>query len=201
MPGLSGRMSTVIKAKISKLLDRAEDPGETLDYSGRIEEAAEIAGIGFEKVRDQGLSSVLGLLSSDRATRLLRLGRWDEADAALLTGLDAVLAGVTGSATLSERALLDILRGQFDEASERLAEAARAQGHVVGSMWTGPMNPVPMTPARNWFTLLMEDIMTSCQTVVAKEYQKRRTMQLLRDRATHKKAGGSARTRALMNAW
>src|SRR6476659_7110462 len=33
MPGLAGRMSTVIKAKISKLLDRAEDPGETLDYS------------------------------------------------------------------------------------------------------------------------------------------------------------------------
>jgi phage shock protein A len=33
MPGIGGRMSTVIKAKISKLLDRAEDPGETLDYS------------------------------------------------------------------------------------------------------------------------------------------------------------------------
>ncbi len=33
MPGMSGRMSTVIKAKISKLLDRAEDPQETLDYS------------------------------------------------------------------------------------------------------------------------------------------------------------------------
>src|SRR5213083_1284538 len=33
MPGMGGRMSTVIKAKISKLLDRAEDPGETLDYS------------------------------------------------------------------------------------------------------------------------------------------------------------------------
>src|SRR3982074_1777274 len=33
MPGLSGRMSTVIKSKISKLLDRAEDPSETLDYS------------------------------------------------------------------------------------------------------------------------------------------------------------------------
>ena len=32
MAGLSGRMSTVIKAKISKLLDRAEDPGETLEY-------------------------------------------------------------------------------------------------------------------------------------------------------------------------
>jgi phage shock protein A len=33
MPGMGGRMSTVIKAKISRLLDRAEDPGETLDYS------------------------------------------------------------------------------------------------------------------------------------------------------------------------
>src|ERR1044072_4240617 len=33
MAGLAGRMSTVIKAKVSKLLDRAEDPGETLDYS------------------------------------------------------------------------------------------------------------------------------------------------------------------------
>ncbi len=33
MPGVSGRMSTVIKAKISKLLDRAEDPAETLEYS------------------------------------------------------------------------------------------------------------------------------------------------------------------------
>src|SRR4051812_6230718 len=33
MPGTSGRFTTIIKAKISKLLDRAEDPGETLDYS------------------------------------------------------------------------------------------------------------------------------------------------------------------------
>src|SRR3954470_8744283 len=31
--GMGGRMSTVIKAKISKLLDRAEDPSETLEYS------------------------------------------------------------------------------------------------------------------------------------------------------------------------
>src|SRR5277367_3347362 len=33
MAGLTGRMSTVVKAKISKLLDKAEDPAETLDYS------------------------------------------------------------------------------------------------------------------------------------------------------------------------
>jgi phage shock protein A len=33
VPGMTGRMSTVIKAKISKLLDKAEDPSETLEYS------------------------------------------------------------------------------------------------------------------------------------------------------------------------
>ncbi|MDP9401704.1 MAG: PspA/IM30 family protein [Actinomycetota bacterium] len=33
MPGLSGRMSTVIKSKLSRIMDRAEDPEETLDYS------------------------------------------------------------------------------------------------------------------------------------------------------------------------
>src|SRR5215218_7033918 len=33
MPGLMSRTMTVIKAKLSKLLDRAEDPRETLDYS------------------------------------------------------------------------------------------------------------------------------------------------------------------------
>ena len=33
MPGMMNRASTIVRAKISKLLDRAEDPGETLDYS------------------------------------------------------------------------------------------------------------------------------------------------------------------------
>jgi phage shock protein A len=33
MPGLEGRFSTLMKAKVSAVLDRAEDPAETLDYS------------------------------------------------------------------------------------------------------------------------------------------------------------------------
>jgi phage shock protein A len=33
MPGLEGRFSTLVKAKVSAVLDRAEDPAETLDYS------------------------------------------------------------------------------------------------------------------------------------------------------------------------
>ena len=33
MAGLMGRAGVVVKSKFSKILDRAEDPGETLDYS------------------------------------------------------------------------------------------------------------------------------------------------------------------------
>ncbi len=33
MPGMGGRMSTVIKSKINRLLDKAEDPSETIEYS------------------------------------------------------------------------------------------------------------------------------------------------------------------------
>ena len=33
MPGLMGRAGTLVRAKFSKFLDRAEDPNETLDYS------------------------------------------------------------------------------------------------------------------------------------------------------------------------
>jgi phage shock protein A len=33
MPGLIGRATTIIKAKFSRVLDRAENPAETLDYS------------------------------------------------------------------------------------------------------------------------------------------------------------------------
>ena len=32
MPGLSGRFSTLFKSKVSRMLDRAEDPAETLEY-------------------------------------------------------------------------------------------------------------------------------------------------------------------------
>jgi phage shock protein A len=33
MPGTTGRISTLTKAKISGLLDRLENPAETIDYA------------------------------------------------------------------------------------------------------------------------------------------------------------------------
>jgi DNA-binding CsgD family transcriptional regulator len=113
--------------------------GETLDWAGRIDDGAELAGVGVHTAIEQGIGPLAALLASDQALRLLRLGRWDEADAALATAMDAAIGGVTGGAALAGRALLDVLRGRFDEAGDTLGEAERAQENAVGSMWTGPL--------------------------------------------------------------
>jgi phage shock protein A len=92
MPGLSGRMSTVIKAKISHLLDRAEDPAETLDYSyeKQLEQLQNvkrgIADIVTSKKRLQmqeaGIKDKIAKLD-DQARRALAAGQEDLARAAL----------------------------------------------------------------------------------------------------------------------
>src|ERR671911_1505219 len=110
MPGLMSRASTVVKAKLSKLLDRAEDPGETLDYS--YEKQLEllqnvkrgIADVVTSKKRLQLQSTQLeqGLVKLEtQARQALSQGREDLARAALerksavqsqLQGLDQQVA-------------------------------------------------------------------------------------------------------------
>lgn len=60
MPGVSGRMSTMVKAKVSALLDRAEDPAETLDYS-------------YEKQLEQLQSVKRGITDLVTATKRLQM--------------------------------------------------------------------------------------------------------------------------------
>jgi DNA-binding CsgD family transcriptional regulator len=124
---------------IEELIRAHINLGETLDWAGRIGEAAELAGVGAHTAIEQGMGALAALLASDQALRLLRLGRWDEADAALVTAMDAAIGGVTAGAALAGRALLDVLRGRFDEGFETVQEAERAQENAVGSMWTGPL--------------------------------------------------------------
>ncbi len=113
--------------------------GETLDRAGRVAEAAELAAEGVDAVVEQGIGPLSALLASDRALRMVRLGGWDEAEAAVTAALDVAVGGVHAAAALSGRALLDVLRGRFDEVDETLEEANRAQAHVRGSMWTAPV--------------------------------------------------------------
>ena len=77
-----------------------------------------------------------------QAVRLLRLGRWDDADLAVARALDAAVGGVHAAAALAGRGLLDVLRGRFDDVADTVEEARRAQENALGSMWTGPVTIV-----------------------------------------------------------
>ena len=112
MAGLMSRASTVVKAKLSKLLDRAEDPTETLDYS--YEKQLEllqnvkrgVADVVTAKKRLQLQTSQLeqSVVKLDKQARqALGAGREDLARAALerksavqqqLQGLDQQIAGL-----------------------------------------------------------------------------------------------------------
>ena len=113
--------------------------GETLDRAGRIAEAAKLAGDGEVVAIEQGISPIAALLASDEAVRLLRLGRWDDADLAVARALDVAVGGVHAAAALAGRGLLDVLRGRFDDVADTVEEAQRAQENALGSMWTGPV--------------------------------------------------------------
>jgi DNA-binding CsgD family transcriptional regulator/tetratricopeptide (TPR) repeat protein len=113
--------------------------GETLDRAGRVADAAELAGDGVAVAVEQGISAIGALLASDQALRLIRLGRWDEADLALARALDAAVGGVHAAAALAGRGLLDVLRGRFDDVADAVEEAERTQENALGSMWTGPV--------------------------------------------------------------
>jgi DNA-binding CsgD family transcriptional regulator len=116
--------------------------GETLDRAGRVAEAAKLAADGEAVAIEQGTSAIASLLASDAAVRLLRLGRWDEADVAVARALDAAVGGVHAAAALAGRGLIDVLRGRFDEVADTVEEAKRAQENALGSMWTGPVTIV-----------------------------------------------------------
>jgi phage shock protein A len=112
MAGLWERTTTVIKAKFSKLLDKAEDPGETLDYSyeKQIQMVQNvkrgIADVVTAKKRLQMQSEKLQqevVKLDDQARKALAAGREDLARGALerkafaqqqLQGLDQQIAGL-----------------------------------------------------------------------------------------------------------
>ena len=136
--------------------------GETLDRAGRLADAAKLAGDGEVVAIEQGISPIGALLASDAAVRLLRLGRWDDADLAVARALDAAVGGVHAAAALAGRGLLDVLRGRFDDVADTVEEARRAQENALGSMWTGPVTIVAAELA-----LWRGDPLAACDEVAA----------------------------------
>src|SRR5215213_746723 len=162
MPGLAGRMSTVVKSKISRMLDRAEDPGETLDYGYQkqvelLQNVKKgIADVVTSKKRLQMQSSKLeqNIVKLDtQARQALSQGREDLARKTLaqteLQSLDQQVKELEGqqeALTANEQKLRqkieqfrtkkEVIKAQYSaaEAQVRISEAANGVGEQMADL-------------------------------------------------------------------
>jgi phage shock protein A len=122
MPGLSGRMSTVVKAKISKLLDRAEDPAETLEYS-------------YQKQVEQLQNVKKGI--ADVVTAKKRLQLQEEAQKAQVVKLDtqARQALAAGKEDLARTALerKNVIQTDLQSLDSQIAALEQQQEQLTAS--------------------------------------------------------------------
>ncbi|MBO3749803.1 AAA family ATPase [Streptosporangiaceae bacterium NEAU-GS5] len=98
-----------------------------LELLGRHQEAIDFAGTGVELARRTGRARTTGaFLAGNMIESMLRLGRWREAEAALLQALRCEPEGVFAVALVDQLAHLTVLTGRTEE-GERLAEQVRRQ--------------------------------------------------------------------------
>jgi phage shock protein A len=120
MPGLTGRFNTLMKTKISSVLDRAEDPGETLDYS-------------YEKqleLLQQAKSGIADIVTSKK--RLQQQEGSLHAQVAKLDG-QARQALAAGNEDLSRQALTrkQMIQDELGSLDEQVADLERQQQQLT----------------------------------------------------------------------
>ncbi len=122
MPGLRGRLSTVLKAKTSAALDRAEDPAQTLDYS-------------YEKQLELMANVKNGI--TEVATSRKRLQNQQDALREQVATLDgqARQALAAGNEELSRAALerKQGVQGEIGSIDAQVADLERQQEQLTGS--------------------------------------------------------------------
>src|ERR687895_2245080 len=143
--GLFERMSMVIKAKLSRLLDRAEDPGETLDYS--YEEQLKLLQNVKRGIADVVTSKKRLQLQTDKLeASLVKLDT--QARDALAAGREDLARQALERKTLAQQQLqdLDVQVQQLEGQQEKLAssekqlsakiEAFRSQKEVIKAQYS-----------------------------------------------------------------
>jgi phage shock protein A len=120
MPGLTGRFNTLMKSKVSSVLDRAEDPGETLDYS-------------YEKqleLLQQAKSGIVDVVTSKKRLQQQEGGLRDQ-----VTKLDgqARQALAAGNEDLSRQALTrkQAIQGELDSLDQQIADLEQQQQQLT----------------------------------------------------------------------
>ena len=177
MPGLSGRMSTVVKAKISHLLDRAEDPAETLDYS-------------YEKQLEQLQNVKRGIADIVTAKKRLRLqetsvkeqtGKLDEqARQAMAAGREDLARAALERKHLAEGEMqsLDQQVAQLEDQQQRLTdseqklqakvEAFRTKKEVIKAEYSAAEAQVQISAAATGVGEEMADVGLAMQRALEK---------------------------------
>ena len=177
MPGMSGRFSTVVKSKINKLLDKAEDPAETLDYSyqKQLENLQNvkkgIADIVTAKKRLQMQSSKIeqSVVKLDtQARQALAAGNEDLARVALerknvaqteLQGLDQQIAELEGQ----QQKLID-----SEQQLRAKVEAFRTKKEVIKAQYSAAEAQVRISEAATGVGEQMADVGLAMQRAVDK---------------------------------
>jgi DNA-binding CsgD family transcriptional regulator/tetratricopeptide (TPR) repeat protein len=111
--------------------------GEILDQDGRVEEAAELALAGAWRAGEVGMRDVRLLLEGEAATRLLKLGRLDEADRLTRTALEP-WPSLGKLNQCAARARIEIQRGRLGDARPLLRAAEEAMPYARAT-WIEPL--------------------------------------------------------------
>jgi phage shock protein A len=180
MGGLMSRTSIIAKAKFSKLLDRAEDPGETLDYSyeQQLQQLQNvkrgIADVTTAKKRleleDSSLGQQLSKLD-DQARQALAAGREDLAREAL--SRKAALQGQIDGIKTQETQLADqqakLVAGA--QALQTKIEAFRSQKEVIKAQYSAAEAQVKIGEAATGIGEHMADVGLAIQRAQDKTEQ------------------------------
>ncbi len=180
MAGLMSRTSAIAQAKFSKLLDRAEDPAETLDYSYeqqlvQLQNVKRgIADVATAKKRleleDSSTQQQLAKLD-DQARQALQAGREDLAREAL--SRKAVLQSQVDSLKQQEQQLADqeqkLITGE--QALQAKIEAFRSQKEVIKAQYSAAEAQVKIGEAATGIGEHMADIGLAVQRAQDKTEQ------------------------------
>ena len=180
MAGLMSRTSAIAQAKLSKLLDRAEDPGETLDYSyeQQLQQLQNvkrgIADVTTAKKRlemeDSSTQQQLAKLD-DQARQALAAGREDLAREALTR--KAALQGQLDSLKQQEQQLADqqdkLVQGE--QALSAKIEAFRSQKEVIKAQYSAAEAQVKIGEAATGIGEHMADVGLAVQRAQDKTQQ------------------------------
>jgi DNA-binding CsgD family transcriptional regulator/tetratricopeptide (TPR) repeat protein len=115
--------------------------GDTLEQAGRIDDSIAVAWEGVDACTGLGVGRrSVDFLRAEVSDRLLRAGRWQEAERLLAELEQGGPTGITEGQVNLELAQLNADRGEFEEARRCAARARRLIVRSGGPMWLAPLH-------------------------------------------------------------